>query len=404
MSARKILFIDDDAGVLKTAELLLRRAGYDFRSALNPAEAYSLLSVERFDAILLDLNFSRAQMTGEEGLACLREILAHDPQAIVLVVTGHSGLTIAVQALRAGAKNFIMKPWKGDRLLQAIEESFVEQEKSGAPLPERTAEAGLIVGQCDALLRIRDLIAKYAPLSVAVLVSGESGTGKSVVAQALHNQSSRAELRIIDSAGLSRNDLGDLKNTTVVLEDVDGLDPELAFPLNAWLEIAARNNTRVVATTRRRGEEIGLHKSLLYSLSTLELFLPPLKDRGDDVELLSWHFARIFAQRTGLGSRKLAPDAIAALRKANWPDNLHALRRVVERAIATAPDLTVTAADLDLPAAEATPFDLSVRLSEREKSVIEEALSRHNFNISKAATELKMTRQTLYRRMARYGL
>lgn len=405
MSPRKILFIDDDAGVLKTAELLLRKAGYDFHSALNPAEAYSLLSVESFDAILLDLNFSRAEMTGEEGLACLREILAHEPGAVVLVVTGHSGLTVAVQALRAGAKNFIMKPWSSDRLLEAIEEALVQQEKSGTPSPDTRVEAGLIVGECDAILRIRDLVAKYAPLTAGVLVVGESGTGKSLVAQALHKQSSRAEVRVFNAASLSRDDLTDMADTTLILEDIDGLDPDLALPLDAWVQNAGRRNTRVVATTSRRHPDIGLQKSLLYTLSTLEIVVPPLRDRGGDIELLARHFARVFALRQGLGIRNLAPDAIAALRRAAWTDNLHALRRIVERAVVTAPGVSVTAGDLDLPSADAAAaFDLSLSLEEKEKSVIEEALSRNNFNISKAATELKLTRQTLYRRMARHGL
>lgn len=404
-SLRKILFIDDDKGVLKTAELLLRKNAYDFRAALDPAEAYSLLSVESFDVILLDLNFSRAQMAGDEGLACLRKILAHDPNAVILVVTGHSGLNVAVQALRAGAKNFIMKPWSSDRLLEAIEEALSLQQKTAAPDHEVDIDPELIIGECDALLRVRDLVAKYAPLMAGVLIIGESGTGKSLVAQAIHRQSSRANLRVMNAASLTVEHLTDMADTTFILKDIDGLDPDLTICLKAWIQSAGRRNTRVVATSCRRLPDIGLQKSLLYALSTLEIILPPLCDRGNDIELLAQHFTRVFALRQGLGMRTLAPDAIAALRKTTWPDNLHALRKIVERAAAIASGVSVTATDLDLPRVnEAAAFDLSVSLEEKEKSVIEEALSRNNFNISKAATELKLTRQTLYRRMARYGL
>ena len=409
MPARKILFIDDDPGVLKTAEFLLRKTGYEFQAALNPAEAYSVLAAESVDAILLDLNFSRAQMSGEEGLACLREILLYDPQAVVIVVTGHSGLNVAVQALRAGAKNFIMKPWNNERLLEAIEEAVAHRGNSEARAKNAelvaNADTGLIVGECDAVLRTKELITKYAPLTASVLLMGESGTGKSLVAHALHRQSLRAETKTIEASGLALTDLTDIANTTVVLEDIDGLDPALTQPLTAWLQNASRRNTRVVATTCRRHMDIGIQRSLLYALSTLEMVLPPLRDRGNDIELLSNHFARVFAMRQGLGARSLAPDAIVALRGSTWQDNLHALRRVIERTIVGAPGSVIGAADLDLTSGQATATsDLGLNLERTEKFVIEEALGRHNFNISKAAVELGLTRQTLYRRMARHGL
>lgn len=410
MPTRKILFIDDDPGVLKAAELLLCKAGYEFRAASNPTEAYSLLAVEAVDAILLDLNFSRAQMSGEEGLTCLREILRHDPNAVVLVVTGHSGLTVAVQALRGGAKNFIMKPWSNERLLDVIEEALTE--RGNASVQTQTAaeavahlDGGLIVGECDAILRIKELVEKYARLTAAVLVMGENGTGKSLVAQALHRQSGRSKLIVIDAANLAMSDLADIADTTVVLEDVDRLDPGLTTSLTAWLQMAGGRNTRVVATTCRSHPDIGLQRSLLYALSTLEMTIPALWDRGNDIELLANHFARVFALRQGFNMRSLTPDAIAALKGTTWSDNLHALRRVVERAVVAADGFAVTAADLDLPTANARDSgDRALDLERTEKYIIQQALGRHNFNVSKAAIELGLTRQTLYRRMARHGL
>lgn len=409
MPARKILFIDDDPGVLKTAEFLLRKMGYEFRQALNPAEAYSVLTAESVDAILLDLNFSRAQMSGEEGLACLREILLNDPLAVVIVVTGHSGLTVAVQALRAGAKNFIMKPWNNERLLEAIEEAIAQRGTVGARAQHEdlvaNLDAALLVGECDAIVRTKELISKYAPLTAAILLMGESGTGKSLAAQAIHRQSLRAELKTIEASGLALTDLTDIANTTVVLENIDGLDPALTQPLTTWLQSAGRRNTRVVATTCRHHTDIGIQKSLLYALSTLEIVLPPLRERGNDIELLARHFARVFALQQGLTARSLAPDAILALRGSTWHDNLHALRRVVERTVVGAQGDVVTAAELDLPSGQATAAaDLGFNLERTERLVIEEALSRHNFNISKAAVDLGLTRQALYRRMARHGL
>jgi len=400
----KILFVDDDPNVLKTAELLLSAAGYGFLGAANPAEAYSILAVEPVDAILLDLNFSRTQMSGEEGLACLRDIRRHNPAAAVIVVTGHSGLTVAVQALRAGAHNFIMKPWNNERLLDAIDDAL-RMRRLPAEAAAGPADPGLIVGECDAVVRVRDLVARYAPLGASVLLKGEPGTGKSLVAQALHRQSGRQRLTVVEASELRMDALEGLSNATVVLEDIDGLDPALALPLSAWLQVAARGNTRVVATTTRVSGDIGLSRSLLYGLSQLEITLPSLRERGGDIERLAEHFSRVFALQQGLPVRLLQPEALAALRGVAWIDNLHALRRVVERAVATAEGTAIATTDLDLPEDRVeSPTDAGLSLERTEKFIIQEALKRHNFSISKAATELGVTRQTLYRRMARHGL
>lgn len=400
----KILVVDDDANVLKTAELLLKAAGYAFLEARNPAEAYSILAAEPVDAILLDLNFSRAQMSGEEGLACLRDIRRHNPDAAIVVVTGHSGLTVAVQALRAGAHNFIMKPWNNERLLDAIEDALA-QRTPRADAIEACPDPGLIVGACEAIVRVKDLVARYAPLAASVLLAGEPGTGKTLVAQALHRQSGRENLKIVEASELSLQALDGLSNTSVVLEDIDGLDPALASPLSIWLQSAGRNNNRVVATTTRINGDIGLSRSLIYALSQLEITLPPLRDRGDDIELLAAHFARIFAAQQGLSACTLQPEAVAALRGVLWNDNLHALRRVVDRAVVAADGRSITAADLDLPSDRLeNVHDAGLSLERTEKFIIQEALKRHNFSVSKAAGELGVTRQTLYRRMARHGL
>ncbi len=399
----KILFVDDDANVLKTAELLLKAAGYVFMGASNPSEAYSILASEPVDAILLDLNFSRTQMSGEEGLACLRDIRRHNPDAAVVVVTGHSGLTVAVQALRAGAHNFIMKPWNNERLLDAIEDALSRRRPAAGPDP--VPDPGVIVGACDAMVRVRELVARYAPLAASVLLVGEAGTGKSLVAQALHRQSGREGLKIMDAADLRMDALDGLSSTTVVLEDVDGLDPALALPLSGWLQSGGRTNSRLVATTARTDGDIGLPRGLAYALSQLEITLPPLRERANDIEGLAVHFARVFALQQGLPARVLAPETVGALRGAHWTDNLHALRRAVERAAVAAQGPDILAADLDLPRDRGeTPQDAGLNLERTEKFIIQEALKRHNFSVSKAAIELGVTRQALYRRMARHGL
>ena len=266
-------------------------------------------------------------------------------------------------------------------------------------------DSGLIVGACAAIGRVRELIDRYAPLGASVLLSGEPGTGKSLVAQALHRQSGREVLKVVEAGDLTMDRLDGLSNATVVAEDIDLLDSALALPLSAWLQSAGRKNNRMVATTGRPHGEIGLSRTLVYALSQLEIALPPRRERGSDIELLAVHFARVFALQQGLPLRGLEPEALAALKGVLWRDNLHALRRVVERAAVAAEGPLIAASDLDLPQDRVESVqDAGLSLERTEKFIIQEALKRHNFSVSKAAVDLGVTRQTLYRRMARHGL
>jgi len=403
-----ILFVDDDADILKTVELLVGKAGYRFLSAKDPAEAFSVLAAEHVDLILLDLNFSRSQVTGEEGLAFLRDIRRQKPDAIVVVVTGHSGLTVAVQALRLGAFNFIMKPWSNERFLEAIAEALSQKSTPAAEQKavDLAGESGaeLIIGASEAIVRVRALVERYARLAVCVLISGEAGTGKSLVARALHRQSGRSGLYVVEATDLTPNALKDLTDTTMIVENIEQIQPTMAAPLAAWLQTAAQSNSRCVATTTRSPGEIGVPRDLMYALSTLEINLPPLEVRGDDIEPLAIHFGRVFAMKQGLGAKSLAPEVVPALKGRQWPHNLHALRKVIERAVVAAEGPAITASDLDLPGAGDADMAAAARsLEATERAAIEAALKRADFNVSKAAADLGVTRQALYRRMVRHG-
>ncbi len=401
--SKTILFVDDDLDVLKTAELLLTKAGYTFLAARNPPEAHSTLAAKQVDVVLLDLNFSRAHISGEEGLACLSDIRRHSPGTAVVVVTGHSGLTVAVQALRAGAHNFIMKPWANERLLQAIEDAC--DNRSQGSKVDADIDSSVIIGESEAIVRARDLVARYAPLTASVLILGKTGTGKSLFGQALHRQSARLNIKVMAAADFRGDGLDDLHDTTLILEGIERLDPSLEHRLLAWLDDVPRNGCRVVATTANDSSEIGLTRSLYYALSHLEITLPPLRERPRDIELLSDHFARLSAIRHNWPIRPIEPDAVSILKSMTWNDNIHALRRTVERVVVAAQGTALTVDDFDLPGADSEKTaNAALNLERTEKSIIEEALSRHNFNISKAATELGITRQTLYRRMERHAL
>lgn len=407
--AKTVLFVDDDADVRKTAELLLRSAGYRYSGACDPGEAMSQLASGAFDVILLDLNFSRAQTSGEEGLSLLRDILRHDPHAVVVVVTGHSGLNIAVEALRTGARDFIMKPWNNGRLLEAVDKAAAERKL--AEISDN--DPALLVGRSEALQRIKAMIDRCAALHVPVLLRGEPGTGKTLVANILHRQSGRATLIQADASTLTFDHLAAQSNTTLLIDNIERIPVAMGPALQAWLMRAPRHNSRLLSTTAHPHRDLGLDRGLTYALNTIDIEIPPLRERTKDILDLAEHFLRVICRQHGLAARSLAPKALAHLNAYAWPDNVHALRNVIERAAILSDDAVIGPQDLVLAPEEPAPGKphgktsdrtSAARLSDAEKVLIEEALQRSNFNVSAAAAELGLTRPALYRRMSKYGL
>lgn len=401
-SERKtVLFVDDDPDVRKTAELLLKKRGFIFYGAANPEEAISRLVSDRVDLVLLDLNFSKAATSGEEGLVCLRDILRHDPQTMVIVVTGHSGINIAVQALRNGARDFIMKPWNNERLVEAIEKALssrrLAQTSGGDP--------SILIGNCDAMRRIVSTFDRCSPITASVLLRGEAGTGKTLAGLMIHRQSARANLKHIDAYVLSANDLSDQRDTTLLLENIDRLSEANATALQDWLAQAPRLNSRLISTTSQHISDLSLDRGIRYAVSTVEVEMPPLRERGDDIVQLAEHFVRVTCQQHGFPTKTLSIEAKAILASHHWPDNIHALRHLLERTIIMLDGNLISAGDLALePDQDARDAPVKANLAASEKAMIEEALKTHNFNVSAAATQLGLTRPALYRRMSKYGL
>jgi len=411
---KSVLFIDDDADVRKTARLLLEKRGFAFYGAENPDSALSRLEATPVDVILLDLNFARGQTSGAEGLNCLRDILRHDPRANVIVVTGHSGLSIAVQALRLGARDFIMKPWHNERLVEAIERARKEtrnetrhdiRHEMPSESPPETAlpDLSVLVGKSEAIRRAKAGIDRCAPLTASVLLRGEAGTGKTLAATVLHRQSGRARMVQVDAQALEMSHLSGLENTTLLVENIDHLPVGLASGVLAWISQAPRHNNRLVSTTTLSGE-LGLDRGLLYAASTLEIDLPPLRERREDIVPLAEHFLRVICQQHGFAPKHLTLEAQSRLMAHVWGDNVHALRHLIERAAILVDAEALTPTDFVFPETAADTRAQAPRLADSEKTLIEEALRRAGFNVSAAAQALGLSRPALYRRMSKYGL
>jgi DNA-binding NtrC family response regulator len=451
----KVLFIDDDPDVLTSVRLLLSRHEMEVMTAADPADGLRLLGAAQVDAVLLDLNFSRSATTGEEGLKALADILQHDADAAVVVVTGHSGINIAVAAMRAGASDFVTKPWSNDRFVATVKAAVElrRRRRAGgggvAPLAPAAVAETVILGGSPAMTRLRALIARAAPTEANVLVLGESGAGKELTARAIHQGSRRAggpfvpvDLAAIPEAEVEAELFGRRRagpgaegdraglfaaanRGTLFLDEVGRLPTGLQAKLLAALERrevvpvggerALPVDVRVIAAStmsrQQLHSETTLRADLLHRLNTVEISVPPLRERGQDVLELSRHYLKLYARQYGRPEKPLSPEAVQALKRNGWRGNVRALRNAMERAAVLSEGLAYDAADFPLGtsgsdgAGEAPTLpggDLNLARSERW--LIEQALQRHHFNVSHAARDLGLTRAALYRRMEKHGL
>jgi len=409
-----ILLVDDDPDVLTAAKVLLGRSGYRVLSAQSPVEAWSTLAAEAVDVILLDLNFTRGATSGAEGFQWLNELKAQDPDAVVVVVTGHSGINIAVAAMKAGASDFVMKPWSNARLLDTVRDAVaLRRQRRGAAddgAGTLVDEEAVLLGDSPAVQRARDLIGRVAPTGAAVLVQGPPGSGKSLVASVLHARSRRTgPLVRIDARDLAAEAAGaalrqaaaEAAGGTLVLDEVAALPGPGQAALLSLIEGGLE--VRLVSTAR---EAPALREELLARLNTVEIHLPALKERSEDVVLLAEHFVRLFSRRYGKAPKPLDASALEALKARPPAGDVRGLRQAAERAVVLSPQDVLTAADFApaAPAGVTGAASPDLNLARSEKAIVEAALKRHAHNVSHAAKELGLTRAALYRRMVKHGL
>jgi DNA-binding NtrC family response regulator len=405
-SALTILLIDDNPTVTQAMAIAFRMAGHGLDTANGPEEAFSRLALRRYDAILLDMNFTAGESRGEEGLACLRRIVAEDAGACVIVITAHSGIRIAVAAMQAGACDFMMKPWRNAELIAKVEAAAargaIAASMPATPAPV-AAEPVRLLGDSPAMQALRDLIRRVGPTPAGVTVTGPSGSGRTLTAQAIHAASRHAadapmKVDLRDPAAWDRLDRAD---GTLILRHPDRLDSVAQARLLDHIPVAAR----CIAI----GDDIAaLSPALRRRLATIEVAVPPLARRGDDALLLARHFARDAAARFGRPEIRLSAAAEALLGTTNWPDEVRGLALAIERAVLLSTDGRIDAAALAQPSVAIEPAaamaETGFDLSDAERAMIEAALREHRHNVTHAAAALGLSRGALYRRMARYGL
>ena len=451
-AATRVLVADDQPDVREALRLLLKNEGYEIQMAASPAEILAALEAREFDIVLMDLNYARDTTSGAEGLDLLMRIQAIDSALPVIVMTAWGSVQLAVEAMRRGARDFIQKPWENARLL-AIVRTQVELRQSLRRQIRLEAENKLLradsmpslIAESEAMRPVLELIARVGPSDANVLITGEHGTGKEVVAKALYALSPRSTKPLVTvnagglSEGIFESELfGHVKGAftdakmdrvgrfelaeggTLFLDEIANVPMNLQAKLLRVLETGEmervgssktrRVDVRILAATNADVDaEVAagrFRQDLLFRLNTIEIHLPALRERREDIPLLANHFLRAYAQRYRKTLTGFDAAAMQALNEHMWPGNVRELDHAVERAVLLAQGNQVRASDLGLRATVGTGVARleEMNLEDVERYLVQKTLLRFDGNVSAAAEALGLSRSGLYRRMQKYGL
>src|SRR4030095_6237412 len=444
-----ILVIDDDQDVLTAVRLLLKTEVKNVVTEKNPQNLRWLLSKDMYDAILLDMNFTSSINTGNEGLFWLNEIKKLKSDTSVIMITAYGDIDLAVRSLKEGAADFVIKPWHNEKLLGTIKEALKKKEgKAAITYPKDDSVIGKeLIGESEVMQEIFLKIEKIAPTDANILILGENGTGKDLIAKAIHQQSMRAEKAFIkvdvgalteslfesELFGHKKGAFTDARDDrvgrfemanggTLFLDEIGNISLQQQAKLLSVLQnrqisrIGSNEITpidiRLICATNVSLAELAnenrFRKDLIYRINTVEIIMPPLRKRDNDILLLAKHFARMYSNKY----MKLTPEfdkkAIDKLLSYNYPGNVRELQYTIERAVIMADQNVLQPKDLifspiEIPSAsENEPSEL--KLSAIEKNTILKVIEKHNGNITKAAKELGLTRTALYRRLSKYDI
>jgi len=451
-----VLIVDDDAAVLTAFNLLLKTHVRSVETERNPINIEKRLKSKSYDVIFLDMNFAKGSTSGEEGFQWLNRILKADPGAIVILITAYGDIETAVRAIKEGATDFVVKPWQNEKILATLSSALKlrhsQQELAAVRMREKLLSADLdqpfqdIIGNSAGMAHVYDTIKKVASTDANILVLGENGTGKELVARAIHRFSKRADGPFItvdmgaiteslfeselfghekgSFTGASSERLGRFEiasGGTLFLDEIGNLSLALQAKLLAVVE---RREIMRVGSDRPRPIDIRLisatnmpihqmvlqkrfREDLLYRINTVEIDLPPLRERPDDITLLVDHFMKIYGRKYQRPDISVSPETLKVLTSYHWPGNIRELQHVIERAVilndsdALQPDEMIFRSSVE---AEDDGDGPDHSLNEVERRHIEAVIAKYHGNVTEAAKELGVTRTTLYRRIRKHGL
>ena len=444
-----ILVIDDDQDVLTAVRLLLKTEVKNVVTEKNPQNLRWLLK-DAYDVILLDMNFTSSINTGNEGLFWLKEIRKIKSDVSVIMITAYGDIDLAVRSLKEGATDFVIKPWHNEKLLGIIKEALRKKENKIMPVSHQNGDSVIgkeLIGESEVMEEIFLKIGKIAPTDANILILGENGTGKDLIAKAIHQQSMRAEKPFVkvdvgalteslfesELFGHKKGAFTDAREDrigrfemanggTLFLDEIGNISLHqqaklLSVLQNRQISRIGSNeiipiDIRLICATNvslaELGNESRFRKDLIYRINTVEITMPPLRKRGNDIILLARHFARLYSNKYMKITPEFDKKAAEKLLSYNYPGNVRELQYTIERAVIMADEEVLQPKDLifsplETPSvSENEPAEL--KLSAIEKNTILKVIEKHNGNITKAAKELGLTRTALYRRLSKYDI
>ncbi len=440
-----ILVIDDDEDVLVALRLLLKSKVKEVVINKNPNNIQSLMQKHAFDVVILDMNFNGLVNTGNEGIFWLNKIKKQNPEVDVILITAYGDIDLAIRSLKEGASDFIVKPWQNDKILASLSE-LIEKKKKIKPKKLHLESESRIIGDSEVMQDVFVKLKKVAPTDANILILGENGTGKDLIARAIHDNSLRKNMPFV------KVDVGSLTDTlfeselfgykkgafTDAREDRKGrfetahggtlfLDEigNITLSQQARLLTVLQNrqvtpigsnqavpiDIRLICATNVAisdlADEERFRKDLIYRINTVDMTIPPLRDRGSDISLLAHYFVDFYAEKYGKRAYTLSPCFLQKLNKHSFSGNVRELQYALERAIIMAEHQTLEAEDLTFSAIEQpylTTTQSETNLDSLEKNTILRVIEQNNGNISKSAKDLGITRAALYRRLNKYDL
>jgi two-component system response regulator HydG len=445
-----ILIVDDDPDVLTAVKLLLKTQANEVITEKNPENLNWLLQRNEVDLVLLDMNFNSAINTGNEGLYWLRKVKDWKPNVCVIMITAYGDIDLAVRSLKEGADDFVVKPWHNEKLIATIKELLDKKEggvKTVKAAAKSTAGDTSILGESDVMQDIFYKVNKIAPTDANILLLGENGTGKDLMAKAIHERSLRADKPFVkvDVGALTdtlfeselfghkkgaftdaREDrtgrFEDAQGGTLFLDEIGNITLQQQAKLLTILQNrqvtrlgtnkAVDIDIRLICATNVPMHELAnenrFRKDLIYRINTVEINMPPLRRRSEDIVILARHFAKLYATKYLKPAMDFDAPALLKLKSYNYPGNVRELQYTIERAVIMADDHVLRPDDLIFSILETstdnTLNDDNIQLSTLEKNAILKVIEKHNGNITRAAKELGLTRTALYRRLSKYDI